>query len=157
MRLFLIVSFIVFVFLETYGFNDDMQALLQLKFQVSEKKRGVLSSWNNSVPVCNWDMVRCGLKHKRVTGLNLGGLQLGGVISPYIGNLSFLMSLNLSDNSFGGTISHEVGNLFRLRYLSLSMNFLEGELPSGLFNCSRLLKLNLQSNHFVQDIPSELG
>ncbi|CAF1952724.1 BnaCnng22800D [Brassica napus] len=157
MRLFLLVSFIVFVYLETYGFSDDRQALLQLRSQVSEKKRVVLSSWNNSVPLCNWDKVRCGLKHKRVTGLNLGGLQLGGVISPYIGNLSFLISLNLSDNSFGGTIPHEVGSLLRLRYLSMSLNFLEGELPSGLFNCTRLLKLSLHSNHFVQYIPSELG
>ncbi|KAF3545892.1 hypothetical protein DY000_02008487, partial [Brassica cretica] len=84
-----------------------MQALLEFKSQVSQDKRVLLSSWNHSVPLCNWNKVTCGHKHKRVTGLDLGGLQLGGVISPSIGNLSFLMSLDLSSNSFGGTIPQE--------------------------------------------------
>ncbi|CAN6812138.1 unnamed protein product [Brassica oleracea] len=39
--------------------------------------------------------VTCGRKHKRVTRLDLGGFQLGGVISPFIGNLSFLTSVEL--------------------------------------------------------------
>ncbi|KAF2573954.1 hypothetical protein F2Q70_00002271, partial [Brassica cretica] len=85
----------------------DKQTLLEFKSQVSKGKRAVLSSWNNSFPLCKWTWVKCGKKHKRVTGLNLGGLQLGGVISPSIGNLSFLISLNLTSNGFGGTIPQD--------------------------------------------------
>ncbi|CAN6812553.1 unnamed protein product [Brassica oleracea] len=107
--------------------------------------------------MCNWKGVTCGHKHKRVIDLNLAGLQLGGVISPSIGNLSFLISLDLSNNAFGGTIPHEVGNLFRLLLLSVSSNALSGEIPIGLFNCSRLIELSLDSNHLGGGIPSEIG
>ncbi|KAJ4901634.1 Leucine-rich repeat protein kinase family protein [Raphanus sativus] len=158
MRLFLLLVFSALILLEAYRFTDesDKKALLEFKSQVSGAKRVVLSSWNSSFPLCSWTGVTCGRKHKRVTGLYLGGLQLGGVISPSIGNLSFLITLNLSDNSFGGTIPQEVGNLFRLRQLFLSYNFLQG-VPASLFNCSRLLMLDIFSNHLGQGIPSELG
>ncbi|KAJ4869139.1 Leucine-rich repeat protein kinase family protein [Raphanus sativus] len=78
------------------------------------------------------------------------------MISPSIGNLSFLISLDLSDNFIGGTIPYEVGNLFRLKYLNMSYNFLGGEIPVSLFNCSRLLDLDLWDNHLGGGVPSEL-
>ncbi|CAF1706018.1 unnamed protein product [Brassica napus] len=140
-----------------FSYETDRKSLLAFKSQVSESKRDVLSSWNNSVSMCNWKGVTCGHKHKRVIDLNLAGLQLGGVISPSIGNLSFLISLDLSNNAFGGTIPHEVGNLFRLLLLSMSSNALSGEIPIGLFNCSRLIELYLDSNHLGGGIPSEIG
>ncbi|XP_048596586.1 probable LRR receptor-like serine/threonine-protein kinase At3g47570 [Brassica napus] len=159
MRLFLLLSFTALMLVEAYKFNDetDKQALLEFKSKVSEGRRSVLSSWNNSSPLCNWTGVKCGRKHKRVTGLDLGGLQLGGTISPSIGNLSFLTSLNLENNSFGGTIPQEVGNLFRIQHLLMSLNFLEGGIPTSLYNCSRLFEFELFSNSFTQDVPSELG
>ncbi|KAL1220199.1 putative LRR receptor-like serine/threonine-protein kinase [Cardamine amara subsp. amara] len=159
MRLFLFLSFIAFMLLDAYGFSDetDKRALLEFKSHVYEGKKVVLSSWNNSFPVCNWKGVTCGRKHKRVTGLDLEGLQLGGVISPSIGNLSFLISLYLSNNSFGGTIPQEVGNLFRLEYLYMSFNLLQGRIPVSIANCSRLLNLGLYSNHLGESVPSELG
>ncbi|CAN7029013.1 unnamed protein product [Brassica rapa subsp. trilocularis] len=159
MRLFYLYSFSAVMLLKAYGFTGetDRIALLDLKSQVSEDKQNVLSSWNNSFPLCNWKGVTCGLKHKRVTRLDLGGWQLGGVISPSIGNLSFLISLDLSDNSIGGTIPHQVGNLFRLEYLDMSHNFLGGGIPTSMSNCSRLLSLRLTSNSLGEGVPSELG
>lgn len=94
--------------------NADRKALLVFKSQVFENNRVALVSWNDSTPFCQWKGVACGRKHKRVTALDLGGLELGGIISPAIGNLSFLRSLNLGENSFSGTIPKEVGMLFRL-------------------------------------------
>ncbi|CAN7000414.1 unnamed protein product [Brassica rapa subsp. trilocularis] len=159
MRLFLLFSFSALMLHEAYGFTDepDRKALLDFKSQVSEENQDALSSWNNSSPLCNWKGVTCGLKNKRVTRLNLGGCQLRGMISPSIGNISFLISLNLSDNSIGGTIPYEVGNLFRLKYLNISFNFLEGEIPDNLFNCSRLLDLDLWHNHLGGGLPASLG
>ncbi|KAJ4873455.1 Leucine-rich repeat protein kinase family protein [Raphanus sativus] len=138
-------------------YETDKQALLKFKSEVSEEKEVLLSSWNNSFSLCKWTGVTCGRKHKRVTGLDLGGFQLGGVISPFIGNLSFLISLDFNSNSFGGTIPQELGKLFRLQHLNMSFNFLEGGIPSSLFNCSRLLDLSLYSNYIGQGLPSELG
>jgi Leucine-rich repeat (LRR) protein len=159
MKLFLLLSFSAHLLLGADGFTDetDRQALLEFKSQVSEGKRDVLSSWNNSFPLCNWKWVTCGRKHKRVTHLNLGGLQLGGIVSPSIGNVSFLISLDLSDNAFGGIIPREVGNLFRLEHLYMAFNSLEGGIPATLSNCSRLLNLDLYSNPLRQGVPSELG
>lgn len=159
MRLFLLISFTALMLHEAHSFTDesDRQALLEFKSQVSEGKRVFLSSWNASFPLCNWYGVRCGRKHRRVTGLNLGGFQLGGVISPSIGNLLFLISLDLFDNSFGGTIPEEVGNLFRLQHLNMSFNLLRGRIPLMLSNCSRLLELSLTGNHLGGGVPSELG
>ncbi|KAG2333395.1 hypothetical protein Bca52824_004575 [Brassica carinata] len=159
MKLFLFLSFSALMLLEAFGnsHETDKQALLKFKSQVSEEKKVLLSSWNNSFPLCRWTGVTCGRKHKRVTGLDIGGFKLGGVISPFIGNLSFLVSLDFTDNSFGGPIPQELGNLFRLQYLNMSFNFLGGEIPTSLFNCSRLLDLALYSNYLGQGLPSELG
>ncbi|XP_013626980.1 PREDICTED: probable LRR receptor-like serine/threonine-protein kinase At3g47570 [Brassica oleracea var. oleracea] len=159
MKLFLFLSFNALMLLEAFGnsHETDKQALLKFKYQVSEEKKVLLSSWNNSSPLCKWTGVTCGRKNERVTGLELGGFQLGRVISPSIGNLSFLISINFTYNSFGGTIPQELGNLFRLQYLDMSFNFLGGGIPASLFNCSRLLNLALFSNHLGQGLPSELG
>ncbi|EFH53803.1 hypothetical protein ARALYDRAFT_347815 [Arabidopsis lyrata subsp. lyrata] len=159
MRLFLLLAFNALMLLEAHGFTDktDTQALLEFKSQVSEDKRVFLSSWNHSFPLCSWEGVKCGRKHKRVTSLDLRGMQLGGVISPSIGNLSFLIYLDLSNNSFGGTIPQEVGDLFRLEYLYMGINYLGGGIPTTLSNCSRLLDLDLFSNPLGRGVPSELG
>ncbi|XP_013631070.1 PREDICTED: probable LRR receptor-like serine/threonine-protein kinase At3g47570 [Brassica oleracea var. oleracea] len=137
--------------------NANRKALLVFKSQVSANNRLALVSWNDSTPVCQWKGVTCGGKHKRVTGLDLGGLELGGIISPAIGNLSFLRSLNLGENSFSGTIPKEVGMLSRLQELNMSYNNLRGVIPTSLSNCSRLVTLVLTSNNLVNGLPSELG
>ncbi|KAF8094156.1 hypothetical protein N665_0369s0039 [Sinapis alba] len=137
--------------------ETDKQALLEFKSQVSETSRVVLDSWNDSVPLCMWTGVKCGSKHRRVTGVDLGGLKLTGVVSPFVGNLSFLRSLNLADNFFRGAIPLEVGNLFRLQYLNMSNNLLGGAIPVVLSNCSSLSSLDLSSNHLEHGVPSEFG
>ncbi|KAG2297322.1 hypothetical protein Bca52824_043991 [Brassica carinata] len=168
--------------IEAFGnsHETDKQALLKFKSQVSVEKKFLLSSWNNSFPLCRWTGVTCGRKHKRVTDLDLGGFQLGGMISPFIGNLSFLMSLNFSDNSFGGTIPQELGNLFRIEHLLMPFNLLsggipaknnlEGEIPDAiarltqmvetfllsLGKCSYLLDLRIENNKLTGIIPQEI-
>ncbi|EOA23493.1 hypothetical protein CARUB_v10016684mg, partial [Capsella rubella] len=134
-RLFLLLAFSALMLLEAYRFTDetDRQALLEFKSQ----------------------RVTCGRRHKRVTRLDLGGLQLGGVISPSIGNLSFLISLNLSDNSFGGTIPQELGNL--LLNLRLYSNNLGDGVPSELGSLTRLVTLYLGRNNLQGKLPAWLG
>ncbi|KAJ4890441.1 putative receptor-like protein kinase [Raphanus sativus] len=137
--------------------ETDKQALLEFKSQVSETSRVVLDSWNDSLPLCMWTGIKCGSKHRRVTEVDLGGLKLTGVLSPFLGNLSFLRSLNLADNFFRGAIPIEVGNLFRLQYLNMSSNLLGGAIPDVLSNCSSLSSLDLSSNNLEQGVPSEFG
>ncbi|XP_016566680.2 probable LRR receptor-like serine/threonine-protein kinase At3g47570 [Capsicum annuum] len=135
----------------------DMRALLELKSYITEDYFATLDSWNGSSHFCHWPGVKCGLKHQRVTHLDLKGKRLAGSISPHIGNLSFLKSLDLSDNSFRGEIPQGVSNLFRLQNLNMSYNFLGGEMPRNLSQCSKLVTLALDHNSLVGQIPSELG
>ncbi|KAG2292650.1 hypothetical protein Bca52824_039319 [Brassica carinata] len=135
----------------TFTDQTDKQALLEFQSNLSPNSRVSLASWNESFDLCNWTGVTCARKHKRVSGLNLSGMKLTGVISPSIGNLSFLTSVSLSHNSFHGSIPPEVGKLFRLQHLNLSNNVLGGGIPLGLSNCSALL------NNLEHEIPSELA
>ncbi|KAF8113426.1 hypothetical protein N665_0050s0076 [Sinapis alba] len=151
------ISTVVFAQKARFSSETDMKALLEFKSQAAENNSEVLSSWNNSSPLCNWTGVTCGRRQERVVSLDLGGFKLAGVISPSIGNLSFLRLLNLADNSFGSTIPGEVGMLFRLQYLNMSFNLLQGRIPPSLSNCSTLSTLDLSSNHLGHEVPSELG
>ncbi|PHU24210.1 LRR receptor-like serine/threonine-protein kinase EFR [Capsicum chinense] len=137
--------------------ETDMRALLEFKSYITEDFFATLDSWNGSSHFCHWPGVKCGLKHQRVTHLDLKGKRLAGSISPHIGNLSFLKSLDLSDNSFRGEIPQGVSNLFRLQNLNMSYNFLGGEMPRNLSQCSKLVTLALDHNSLVGQIPSELG
>jgi len=67
--------------------------------------------------------VTCSRQHQRVTTLYLTGYALGGSISPYIGNLSFLRVVNLSDNFLHCEIP-QVTHLLRLQHLNLRSNLL---------------------------------
>ncbi|KAK9691134.1 hypothetical protein RND81_09G178000 [Saponaria officinalis] len=144
-------------FCTAYNVETDRQALLDFKKQINEDPLGVLSAWNESVPVCSWQGVSCGRKHPRVTSLNLDSCKLAGTISPSIGNLTFLSLLNLNNNSFVGNFPAEITRLFRLEFLWLSYNSLEGELPSNITLLSNLNVLDVYSNRLSGGIPSELG
>ncbi|CAH8352377.1 unnamed protein product [Eruca vesicaria subsp. sativa] len=157
LSLALLMFFTVVLAEARFSSETDKKALLEFKSQAAENNSEVLSSWNNSSPLCSWTGVTCGQRRERVVSLDLGGFKLAGVISPSIGNLSFLRLLNLADNSFRSTIPKEVGMLFRLQYLNMSFNLLEGRIPHSLSNCSTLSTLDLTSNQLAHNIPPELG
>ena len=136
--------------------ETDRFALLKFKESMLQDPYNILSSWNDSMHICNWLGVKCGRRHQRVTILVLQGHKLGGTLSPYIGNLSFLRSIILQNNSFYGEIPKKIG-LFRLQQLYLYNNTLEGEIPSSLSNCSNLWFLDLGGNKLKGKIPTELG
>lgn len=100
--LLLSMKFLEYTTAFTLGNETDRASLLAFKTEITEDSLGALASWNNSLHICKWAGVACGLKHQRVTSLNLQGLKLSGTISPHLGNLSFLRSLDLSDNYFQG-------------------------------------------------------
>ncbi|XP_010533421.1 PREDICTED: putative receptor-like protein kinase At3g47110 [Tarenaya hassleriana] len=158
MRKFLLMALHTLFMFSAHTAESDKEALLEFKSQLSRGSRAALASWNGgSLHLCNWTGVTCGRKHQRVTQLRLISMKLAGVISPSVGNLSFLRSLDLGGNSFHGNIPQEVGKLSRLRYLNMSSNLLGGGIPVGLSNCSSLLRLDLSFNRLAYKVPSELG
>ncbi|CAK9184276.1 unnamed protein product [Ilex paraguariensis] len=139
------------------GNETDKLALIEFKSKISDDPFGVLATWNESFPFCQWVGVACGLKHQRVVSLLLYSQKLIGTISPHIGNLSFPQSFNLGDNSFHGKIPPELGRLIRLRQLNLSSNLLQGEIPPNLSRCSKLMDLTINNNQLKGQVPFEIG
>ncbi|XP_024950438.1 putative receptor-like protein kinase At3g47110 [Citrus sinensis] len=136
--------------------ETDRLALLAIKSQLHDTS-GVTSSWNNTINLCQWTGVTCGHRHQRVTRLDLSNQRIGGILSPYVGNLSFLRYINLSDNSFHGEIPQEIGNLLRLEKLALPNNSFSGTIPTNLSRCSNLIQLRVSNNKLEGQIPAEIG
>ncbi|KAJ8774080.1 hypothetical protein K2173_009511 [Erythroxylum novogranatense] len=144
-----------------YAFTNDTdkQALLAFKSLVQEDTNGsfvVLNSWIDSVHFCNWKGVSCSLRHQRVTSLDLHSLNLVGLLSPRIANLTFLKLIDLSDNNFHGVLPQEIGRLFRLRHLALGNNSFQGNIPTNLSQCLNLETLILSHNNLQGNIPQDL-
>ncbi|XP_066379592.1 receptor kinase-like protein Xa21 isoform X2 [Miscanthus floridulus] len=140
------------------GKHGDREALLAFKEALSDDS-GSLRSWNgSSSDFCRWPGVTCSRRHPgRVVSLRLSYCNLGGTISPVIGNLTFLRTLDIEGNMLSGDIPHTINRLHRLRSLQLGNNSLAGEIPAGLANCSNLVFLDLGMNLIRGGIPSGLG
>ncbi|OEL30577.1 putative LRR receptor-like serine/threonine-protein kinase [Dichanthelium oligosanthes] len=135
----------------------DELALQFVKSTLSDPA-GSLASWNTSNHLCSWRGVSCSRGHpNRVVALQMNSLGVGGRISPFLGNLSFLRTLDLGNNRIGGRIPPQLGHLGRLQVLNLSANSLEGDIPAALGSCRQLISMSLGSNHLHGEIPAEVG
>ncbi|GLT62775.1 hypothetical protein SLA2020_353850 [Shorea laevis] len=139
------------------GNTTDHMALIDFKSKISNDPQGILKSWNDSIHFCRWEGITCNRRRDRVTILDLSSRNLGGSLSPFIGNLSFFREIRLINNSFHGDIPPEIGRLFRLRVLDLSYNSFEGKLPPNLSHCSNLIALKIGYNKLVGKLPMELA
>ncbi|KAF7851296.1 hypothetical protein BT93_L4153 [Corymbia citriodora subsp. variegata] len=136
--------------------ETDRLALLEFKAQIADTD-GILSSWNDTSHICKWYGITCGRSHRRVTILDLSSENLSGVVSPFIGNLSFLREVYLQNNSFHSEIPPQFSRLFRLQTLFLNNNSFNGQIPPNLSHCSNLLILDLGVNRLEGNLPTELG
>jgi len=126
---------------------SDQSALLSLKESITEDPYGILThNWTANASVCNWFGVYCGVRHRRVTALDLRGMGLVGMIPPEMGNLSFLSFLNISHNKFHGSLPFELGHLRHLKVMSMRVNDISGEIPSSLGMLQKLQYLDLGYN-----------
>ncbi|KAK7339862.1 hypothetical protein VNO77_20548 [Canavalia gladiata] len=139
------------------GNETDVQALLEFKSRIIEDPFNIMSFWNDSIHHCNWIGVTCNPSNKRVMHLSLQQLRLGGTLTPFIGNLTYLTKLNLLNNSFHGEIPQEVGHLLHLQHLNVSFNNFGGKIPSNLSHCTELRVLAVGANNLTGTIPTWLG
>jgi len=139
------------------GNQTDHLALLKFKESITNDPYKALESWNSSIHFCKWQGITCNPMHQRVTELILEGYQLHGSLSPYVGNLTFLINITLRNNDFFGEIPQELGKLQQLQNLSLTNNSFVGEIPINLTYCSNLKYLYLTGNNLIGKIPIEIG
>ncbi|XP_027156006.1 LRR receptor-like serine/threonine-protein kinase EFR [Coffea eugenioides] len=126
--------------------ETDRLALLEFKKQIYNDPLGVLNSWNHSQHHCQWEGITCGTRHQRVIALTLRHKHFSGIISPLVGNLSFMRFIHLEENQFHGEIPQEFGRLFRLRVLNLP-----------IFNSSAVVVISVAGNSFHGNLPTNIG
>ncbi|KAL9669742.1 hypothetical protein QQ045_007291 [Rhodiola kirilowii] len=146
-----------------YGVSDsssasDAELLLQ---KIKPSLQGtteslLLSSWNNSVPLCQWR----GLKWVFTNG---SPLTCSDLSSPQWTNLSLskdpslhLLSLQLPSANLTGSLPKELGQLSTLQSLYLNINLLTGDIPLELGYSSSLSDVDLSSNLLKGSLPPSI-
>ena len=135
---------------------DDRAALVALYNATDGPDWTDNTNWLSDAPIGKWYGISTDIAG-RVTGINLGGNDLSGLIPPELGNLSNLEDLTLFGNQLSGPISPELGKLSNLERLYLGGNDLNGSIPPELGNLSNLEGLYLGDNQLTGPIPPELG
>ncbi|KAL2514599.1 putative LRR receptor-like serine/threonine-protein kinase [Forsythia ovata] len=140
--------------------STDESALLAFKSRMIstiDPSNILIKNWSVSTPVCVWIGVTCGLRHQRVTALDISSMNLSGNVPPQLGNLSFLVSINLSSNYFYGSLPRELIRLRRLQIIDFRLNSFSGQIPSWFGFLQNLQLLNLRNNNFTGFIPPSLS
>ncbi|XP_047268892.1 receptor kinase-like protein Xa21 [Capsicum annuum] len=152
--------------------ETDQEALLAFQNLITSPNQFLANNWTKNSSFCSWFGVKCSSKRQRVVALALPNLQLQGIISPSLANLSFLRELNLENNFFHGGIPYGLGHLPRLRVIDIQNNQLNGSIPTSLFQHWRVQVISLAFNKLSAEmwkgpclygnrvsgnIPEELG
>ncbi|KAG9133464.1 hypothetical protein Leryth_013273 [Lithospermum erythrorhizon] len=138
--------------------SDQVSTLLEIKKSFRDIDN-VLFDWINSpsADYCIWRGVDCDNVTFNVVALNLSNLNLGGEISPAIGQLKGLLSIDLKGNGLTGQIPDEIGECSSLNSLDLSYNDLYGDIPFSISKLKQLEILILKNNQLIGPIPSTLS
>ncbi|KAF3433097.1 hypothetical protein FNV43_RR24199 [Rhamnella rubrinervis] len=154
---FFVFALFVLLFPLASPLSDEGKALMAIKASFSNVAN-VLLDWNNDHDgdFCSWRGVICDNIRLSVASLNLSNLNLGGEISPAIGDLTNLQSIDLQGNRLTGQIPDEIGNCVLLVHLELSDNLLYGDIPFSISGLKQLEFLNLKNNQLTGPIPSIL-
>lgn len=82
--------------------------------------------------------------------------QIGGSISPAIGESMMLQLLDLRGNKLSGILPDQLGKLKDLKWILFGGNNFTGEIPSALGHLTSLLLLDLSQNALMGPIPVSL-
>ena len=155
-----LVQSLIFSFIKAAATNitTDQHVLLALKDHITYDPANLLAkNWSTNTSICSWIGVTCGVRHHRVTVLNISYFGLGGTIPPQLGNLSFLQLLDIRNNSFSGSLPDELAQLRQLKLVNFMFNSFRLEIPSWFGSLSKLQYLFLNNNNLVGTIPPSLG
>ncbi|CAH8312508.1 unnamed protein product [Eruca vesicaria subsp. sativa] len=137
--------------------NNEGKALMEMKASFSNVAN-MLLDWDDvhNNDFCSWRGVLCDNVSLSVVSLNLSNLNLGGEISPALGDLRSLQSIDLQGNKLGGQIPDELGNCASLAYVDFSTNCLFGDIPFSISKLKQLEFLNLKNNQLTGPLPATL-
>ncbi|KFK39767.1 hypothetical protein AALP_AA3G285100 [Arabis alpina] len=153
------LRFLFFFFLVKLGATSSSSTDVKLLLEkVKPSLQGnsenlLLSSWNSSVPVCQWR----GVKWVFSNGSNLHCTDLS---SPQWTNISLfndstihLLSLQLPSANLTGSLPREIGEFSLLQNLFLNINTLTGSIPLELGYASSMSEIDLSGNKLAGVLP----
>ncbi|XP_066380759.1 leucine-rich repeat receptor protein kinase HPCA1-like [Miscanthus floridulus] len=152
----LLLLFLLLVYVRPSFSQTNSQDVAALK-ALMNNWRNEPESWTGSTDPCtSWVGISC--SNGRVTEMRLASMNLQGTLSNAIGQLSALKYLDLSNNqNLGGPLTPNIGNLKQLTTLILLGCKFTGNIPEEIGNLSQLTFLALNSNNFTGGIPPTLG
>ncbi|EEC75182.1 hypothetical protein OsI_11410 [Oryza sativa Indica Group] len=116
-------------------------------------------TWGQSDDPCSdspWDGVVC--SNNRVISIKISTMGIKGVLAADIGQLTELQSLDMSFNKdLGGVLTPNIGNLKQLTTLILAGCSFHGNIPDELGSLPKLSYMALNSNQFSGKIPASMG
>ncbi|CAL4946851.1 unnamed protein product [Urochloa decumbens] len=152
----LLLLFLLLVGLRPSFSQTNSQDAAALQALMNNWKNGPQSWTGSSDPCSSWDGISC--SNGRVTEVRLPSMNLQGTLSDAIGQLSALTYLDLSNNqNLGGPLTPKIGNLKQLTTLILLGCSFSGNIPREIGNLSQLAFLALNTNSFTGGIPPTLG
>nr|DAD44259.1 TPA_asm: hypothetical protein HUJ06_002489 [Nelumbo nucifera] len=154
-------ALLLLIFLSCLNFSSSVSndaTLLEIKKSFRDVDN-VLYDWTDSPSsdYCAWRGITCDNVTFDVIALNLSDLNLGGEISPAIGDLKSVLSIDLRGNRLTGQIPDEIGGCSSLKSLDLSFNDIFGDIPFSISKLKQLESLYLKNNHLIGPIPSTLS
>ncbi|KAL5225194.1 hypothetical protein ABZP36_011833 [Zizania latifolia] len=138
------------------GDGEAGKALMAVKAGFGNAANALVD-WDGGSDHCAWRGVTCDNASFAVVALNLSNLNLGGEISPAVGELKNLQFVDLKGNKLTGQIPDEIGDCVSLKYLDLSGNLLYGDIPFSISKLKQLEELILKNNQLTGPIPSTLS
>jgi len=115
------------------------------------------TNWMTPKHECSWYGVICNT-FRTVVNLDLGYIELEGLIPREMGLLSGVTDLDLHGNDLQGVIPHKLLiGMKRIQYLRVQMNGLFGSIHKEITKMPDLKELYLFGNFFAGTIPKQLS
>ncbi|CAH9119071.1 unnamed protein product [Cuscuta epithymum] len=160
MRFLLVLFFLVHLHFRRLAAGEgrsipEYRALLSVKAAFTDESQASLASWLASTSHCGWQGVTCD-PLRRVTSLDISGLNLSGVLSSDISHLRFLRRLSVDSNQLSGPVPPAISTIPNLRYMNLSNNIFNETFPPQLIHLRNLQVLDLYNNNLTGELPVDV-
>ncbi|KAK1439052.1 hypothetical protein QVD17_04867 [Tagetes erecta] len=137
----------------------DTAVLLRVKNTQLTDPDSLLSNWNDSTTLCNWNGITCNNQTGDIISIDFTDFgTLSGPFPADFCRISTLRRLSLANNYFNGTISPASFFLCsHITFLNISNNLFDGKLPEFKPMFGNLTVLDASCNSFTGEIPASIG
>mmetsp|Transcript_26077 Transcript_26077/g.57435 ORF Transcript_26077/g.57435 Transcript_26077/m.57435 type:complete len:268 (-) Transcript_26077:17-820(-) len=145
------------MFRQNRSFNSQRYALAVVYYSSKGAQWDKNTNWMTPKHECSWYGVMCNA-FRTVIELDLGYIELEGLIPRELSLLGSVRDLDLHGNDLQGVVPHKVlHGMKKAQYLRLQMNGLFGSLHKELTLMTNLKELYMFGNFFAGTIPKQLS